>query len=193
MGYGWGSRENCECRGGWVRDKLKATVIGRPTLLDWKFKVNECPACGWREVLVTHREWQHSTDVTLDINAAPPAHVPEAIRVDWDEARAVLWSSPNGTAVLARRCLEGTLRHLGWNEHGLAKNVTALLKAAPQLKENMRLPLNVILELGNIAAHPQYRLDDREVINVQRHEAEFVLGMLLDFFALLPGAQESSD
>lgn len=106
-----------------------------------------------------------------------PSDLEPDVRKTYDEARAVLCSSPMAAAVLARRCLQQVIRlKLGITKDRLFDEIEEALKR-DELTKPTREALHHVREIGNWGAHPV--LDQsRALIDVERPEAEYTLRTL---------------
>jgi hypothetical protein len=108
-------------------------------------------------------------------NAKPtPDYVPEAIRKNYEEACLVLADSPNASASLARRCLQGMIHDVfDIRERTLKDEIDALEQELNPLVWNA---IEKVRKLGNIGAHMEK--DVNLIIDVERHEAEQLIELI---------------
>lgn len=111
-----------------------------------------------------------------------PDHVPPQIRSDYLEACRVLPFSEKASAALARRCLESLLREEAKVRPGkLFEEIGAVIRSG-QLPSHLAEDLDAIREIGNLAAHPVKNERTGEIIEVEPHEAEWLLSVLEGLF-----------
>jgi hypothetical protein len=126
----------------------------------------------------------------------PPA-IPKEIRVDFEEACAVLPFSPKASAALSRRCLQQVLvQYQGAEGGGLNRQIADFItKRHPP--EHIADQLHAVRQIGNFAAHPQKDSTTGEILPVEAAEAEWnldVLESLFDFVFVQPAlAKERKD
>jgi len=125
----------------------------------------------------TDESWEerHSLQLLPRSAAKPiPGYVPEAIRKNYEEACLVLAGSPNASASLARRCLQGMIRDF----HDIKKS--SLKKEIDGLENKLDPPvweaIEKIRHLGNIGAHMDK--DVNLIIDVEESEAEQLIGLI---------------
>lgn len=107
---------------------------------------------------------------------APP-NLETEIRQLYDEARAILFASPAGAALLARRCLQQVLRFkLGIKKGKLFDEIN---EAAPrsEFSQPTKEAMGHIREIGNWGAHPTVDQSDT-LIDVEPEDAEYTLEAL---------------
>jgi hypothetical protein len=96
-----------------------------------------------------------------------PEYVPAPVREDYLEACAILDLSPKAAATLARRALQGMIRHF----HGIVKGTLA--KEIEALKEKVDplvwQAIDAVRGVGNIGAHMEKDID--LIIDVEPDEA----------------------
>lgn len=97
-----------------------------------------------------------------------PNYIPQAIRVDYEEACKIVELSPRASATLSRRCLQGMIRDY-WKITGkknLYQEIDAITQqVTPQIKE----VLHSVRELGNIGAHMEE--DVNLIVDIDTNEA----------------------
>lgn len=106
-----------------------------------------------------------------------PSDVEPSIRKAYDEAREIVGVSPQGAAVLARRCVQHAIREkLGIKCRTLFDEI---LKAAvhPDLTRPTREALDHVRKIGNWGAHPDYD-QAAMLVEVTREEANYTLGVV---------------
>jgi len=74
------------------------------------------------------------------------------IRMDFDEARAILDISPRGAAALLRLCIQKLCKQLGKTGKNLNEDIASLVKDG--LDPDVQRALDVVRVVGNEAVHP---------------------------------------
>lgn len=82
----------------------------------------------------------------------PNADLPEELRADFEEARAVLDLSPRAAAALLRLCIEKLCQKVGDPKKGIDQNIAYLVKNG--LDVRIQQALDVVRVIGNEAVHP---------------------------------------
>lgn len=78
----------------------------------------------------------------------PSSHMPDSVRIPFEEAQAIAGASPWAACVLLRISLERLVEHLGGHGENLYKRIESLGLAADE-----RPLWDAIRKLGNDAAH----------------------------------------
>ena len=87
-----------------------------------------------------------------------PDYVPEAIREDYQEACAIITDSPKAAATLARRCLQGMIRHF-WQVSG-KRSLKDEIDAIESLVDPLTWQaIDATRHVGNIGAHMERDVD----------------------------------
>lgn len=100
--------------------------------------------------------------------------IPEVILNDYEEACLIKDLSPKASATLARRCLQGMIRHF-WKvkEKNLFEEIKAIEgKIEPEVWE----AIDSIRSLGNIGAHMEK--DINIIVDVEPDEAQLLINLL---------------
>ena len=117
------------------------------------------------------------------------AEVPEAIASDYREASMIVTLSPKASAALSRRCLQAVLVDPSAGK-ALAKDLAPQIQEVmPQLPSNLRDNIDLVRKVGNFAAHPNKSTQTGMIIDVEEHEAAFlldVLDLLFDHYYVAP-------
>jgi hypothetical protein len=120
--------------------------------------VSQCYSC--RELTV----WMHDKilypPVRYDIQ--PNDDLPEDLKKDFEEARAILDLSPRGAAALLRLCIQKLCKLLGQSGKDINSDIAGLV--AGGLDVRVQKALDVVRVIGNEAVHPGTidLRDDRE-------------------------------
>lgn len=108
--------------------------------------------------------WQHDTLIypAVESGPAPHAEMPEPLRRDFDEASAIVATSPRSAAALLRLLIEKLVDHLHAKGDNLNQKIGHLVGRG--LDEHLQMALDAVRVIGNNAVHPgQIELtDDRE-------------------------------
>lgn len=105
-----------------------------------------------------------------------PEYIPENIRSDYIEACLILEDSPNASAALARRCLQGMIRDFwGVKEKTLYQEIDAI---TDKVEPTMRPALLGLKDIGNIGAHPHL------IVDVSKDDANNLVRLLEILFKL---------
>lgn len=83
---------------------------------------------------------------------APNADLPEDIRRDFDEARAIASQSPRGAAALLRLCIQKLCAFLGEKGDRIDDDIAELVKRG--LSPIVQQSLDAVRVIGNQAVHP---------------------------------------
>lgn len=114
-----------------------------------------------------------------------PSEVPLEFAKVYSEACSVLPDSEAASAALSRRCLQHLLREKAKvKKDDLAKEIQQALDSK-QLPTHLAEDLDAIRNVGNFAAHPLKSTNTGEIVDVEPHEAEWLLNViegLFDFY-----------
>lgn len=143
-----------------------------------EFLFFKCPNC--LEISIYAKGWAVGLK-DLFVNIYPcfqcehyPDYVPEAIRVDYEEACAISGLSPKASATLSRRCLQGMIRDF-W---GIKKN--NLSEAINELKDKIPADLwqaiDSLRKIGNIGAHMEK--DINLIVDIDPEEAKKLIALI---------------
>jgi hypothetical protein len=118
-----------------------------------------------------------------------PPEVPKEFGTDYLEACQVLHDSEKASAALSRRCLQHLLREkAGIKSDDLAREIQQVLDSR-QLPSHLADDLDAVRNVGNFAAHPLKTTNTGEIVEVEPHEAEWLLNVLeglFDFYFVRP-------
>lgn len=115
--------------------------------------------------------------------------IPKKYIDDFQEARLVLPISPKASAALTRRILQFILR----DEYEIkARNLSSEIEkfiALPGVPSHISNAVDAVRIIGNLAAHPTKDNNTREIVEVEKNEAELlieVIDALFDFTFIQP-------
>jgi Domain of unknown function (DUF4145) len=155
--------------------------------LDWMYCANkECGELVIRlhethSVPVGEGRWDSQTNTRMvrpgGVQRPIDPLVPEPLKRDYREAAAILDVSPRMSAVLSRRILADILQeYAGQTDFGLNDRIKAFVADTSQ-PSSVRENLHYLAEIGNFSAHTQ-KNDQAEIVDVDRVEAEWTLGVI---------------
>ena len=103
-----------------------------------------------------------------------PDYIPESIRQDYTEACLIQDISPNASATLSRRCLQGMIRNFwGISKKSLNEEIKELeTKVDPSTWQ----AIDALRQIGNIGAHMEK--DVNVIIDVEPEEASLLIGLI---------------
>lgn len=119
------------------------------------FKYSQCLHCN-NNIL-----WLDKKIIFPDNGNAPMANndLPLDIKIDYEEARAILNKSPRGSAALLRLSIQKLCKHLGESGKDINKDIGNLVKKGLPLK--VQQALDIVRVIGNDSVHPgQINLTD---------------------------------
>lgn len=129
-----------------------------PTLFDLKHGESSIGVSGARASKCTSCDkvaiWINDTIVfpeTMEV-APPNPDTPEEIRLDYEEAGAILNKSPRGAAALIRLAIQKLCKELGQPGKNINDDISALVKAG--LDPLVQQALDTVRVIGNSAVHP---------------------------------------
>jgi Domain of unknown function (DUF4145) len=123
-----------------------------------------------------------------------PAEVPTEFTVDYSEACLVLPDSENASAALSRRCLQHLLREKSGAKKGDLTNEIQQVLDSGKLPTYLAEDLDAIRNIGNFAAHPVKATNSGAIVDVEPHEAEWLLNVLeglFDFYFVQPARAQA--
>ena len=105
-----------------------------------------------------------------------PDYIPETIRKNYEEACLIVSLSPNASATLARRCLQGMIRDF----HKIEKsNLHLEIKALEKMVDSdVWRAIDKVRQMGNIGAHMDK--DVNLMVDVECGEAEMLIWLIED-------------
>jgi len=122
---------------------------------DVGFAICRCFRCG------AFSTWIGGKMVFPPAVIAPPPNtdIPNDIKKDYEEARAISVQSPRGAAALLRLCIQKLCKHLGESGEKINNDISALVRKG--LPAKVQQALDVVRVVGNNAVHPgQIDLND---------------------------------
>jgi len=112
-----------------------------------------------------------------------PNYIPKALRDDYVEACRIRDLSPKASATLARRCLQGMIRHFcGINKSRLIDEINALREAVEGGSEPRGVTIESVdaidhvRKIGNIGAHMEK--DVNLIIDIEPGEAQALIELI---------------
>ncbi len=120
--------------------------------------VSECYSCGkfaiWHHDVIIYPPQRYEVE--------PNADLPDNVRKDFDEARAILNLSPRGASALLRLCVQKLCIHLGKPGKNIDADIASLV--VDGLDVRVQQALDIVRVIGNESVHPgQMDLaDDRD-------------------------------
>lgn len=103
-----------------------------------------------------------------------PSYVPDVITTDYKEACSIRDLSPKASATLARRCLQGMIRHF-WNvkKNRLVDEIEAI---SDKVDPMTWAAIDAVRKIGNIGAHMEKDID--VIVEVDPAEAKLLIGLI---------------
>jgi hypothetical protein len=119
------------------------------------YRLSGCQVCSkvalWREGILV---WPVPNHIT-----SPSPDMPEGVKTDYEEARAIYNLSPKGAAALLRLAIQKLCVHLGGTGENINADIGKLVKDGLSVK--VQQALDVVRVIGNNAVHPgQIAIDD---------------------------------
>jgi hypothetical protein len=108
--------------------------------------------------------------------AAKPlsAHVPASVRQDYEEACLILQLSPKAAATLARRALQGMVRHF-WSV-SMSRLADELKAIEGRCDQEVYKAMMSLKSVGNIGAHPER--DIALIVDIEPGEAQQLVDLI---------------
>ena len=134
----------------------RATQYGLETMLG--LSISKCYNCGNPTLWVL----ENVLYPPVRTGEPPNADLPDDVRADYEEARAILALSPRGAAALLRLAIQKLCKYLGEPGEHLNTDIGNLV--AKGLDPRVQMALDVVRVVGNNAVHPGTidLRDDRE-------------------------------
>jgi hypothetical protein len=95
----------------------------------------------------------------LEINILASPDMPDDVKQDFNEAKAVFYKSPRAAAALLRLALQKLCKHLGQPGENINADIGALVKNET-LNSRIQKVADTIRIVGNNAVHPGQMLDE---------------------------------
>lgn len=115
-----------------------------------------CAHCGEKSVWLSDLKSKSRGTMIWPVSTAgaPLAHeaMPEDVKADYDEARAIASLSPRGAAALLRLCVQKLCKHLGELGNNINDDIASLVKKG--LSVDIQRALDAVRVVGNNAVHP---------------------------------------
>ena len=108
----------------------------------------QCNRCGEVSIWIKDKQ-MYPFDSSAPL---PNADMPDILRTDYEEARAILNRSPRGAAALLRLATQKLCKHLGESGKNLNTDIKKL--AAKGLNQSIVDALDALRVIGNNAVHP---------------------------------------
>lgn len=127
---------------------------------------------------------------------APHPDLPDPIKADFEEARAISSQSPRGAAALLRLTIQKLCEHLGETGSNINNDIASLV--AKGLPPKIQKAMDVVRVVGNEAVHPGEMdiKDDQETVEMLFVLVNLVVEQMIatpnrvnEMFEKLPGAK----
>jgi hypothetical protein len=164
-------------------------ILGmEPKKPSYTMSVALCAGCGQPTIFV--KEWSNHAlgddqqiawhKQLYPIGRAPKSlpNTPQEHLRPYLAACRTLEASPEASACMSRRCLQGILRCQGYNQNVLAKQIEAALAETDRdrrLPAELRKTVDYIRSFGNLSAHPTNDAATLEIIDVEPDEAAWCI------------------
>lgn len=158
-----------------VAGKMSSRGFDGPQL---RVKIYKCPNCKKESVIAYGIDGYCENQTTHIFPKAVfqtfPDYIPAQIRKDYEEACSIVDLSPNASATLARRCLQGMIRDF-W---GITKGT--LYDEISAIKDKVTKPqwaaIDALRKIGNIGAHMEK--DTSLILDIEPNEAKQLLALI---------------
>ena len=180
-------------------DHWTANLINdAPGKNSWNSYSTVCPSCSNVVVdmeVLEHRPPKPNRKYRIRIypkgSSRPPVpkEVTEPLASDYPEACLVFSDSEKASAALSRRCLQMLLREKAGVKPGDLYSEIQQTLDSRQLPSHLAAALDSIRVVGNFAAHPIKSTNSGAILDVEPHEAEWLLDTLeglFDFYFVHP-------
>ena len=116
-----------------------------------------------------------SQDLKPQSSAKPfPNYIPAPVLRDYQEACLIRTLSPNASATLSRRCLQGIIRDF-WGIKA-ARLVDEIAKLKEKIDPTTWKAIDAVRSIGNIGAHMEKDID--LIVEVDPQEADLLVGLI---------------
>ncbi len=158
----------------------------------------KCPECKNDLLKFCSNKNNHETDegflIPLILKRKPLSeHIPKNYVKLYEESASVLPFSPGASAALSRTCLQLILRNYGKVTHGKLFDEIQQVIDSKVLSSELTQTLDIIRKNGNNATHPNKNENSKEIIQVDKDEAEWgleILDSLFDHYITRPHIQK---
>jgi hypothetical protein len=115
----------------------------------------------------------HKERMLYPSGSAPLPHpdLPNDIKDDYEEARAIASHSPRGAAALLRLAIQKLCKHLGEKGENINKDIASLVEKG--LSPKIQKALDIVRVIGNEAAHPG-QLDLKDDVETAKRLFELI-------------------
>lgn len=138
----------CNVYAGQLFGVMAVNFVGHEFTQVKGFSVSRCAHCAapslWKGLALVHP--------ALSTAPLPNADLPEDIKVDYEEARAILPVSPRGAAALLRLAIQKLCKHLGEPGKNIDADIAALVKKG--LPQTLQQAMDTLRVVGNESVHP---------------------------------------
>ncbi|MCG2787997.1 MAG: DUF4145 domain-containing protein [Anaerolineae bacterium] len=149
-----------------------------------------CPACGRFVVLFLEGHYHekggletYQETVIYPKYANAPylgSEIPKSYRDDFREAYAVNGISPKASAAISRRLLQNILHEAYKIEKRNLLTEINEFAQLPNVPQHLIEAIDAVREIGNLAAHPTKNVNTGEIVEIEPHEADWLLEVLLE-------------
>lgn len=168
--------QNMECRHGDLGIRIETIVCSNPECGEITFRMELCSTDCFRG------DWEltdpplHSWQLLPESEARPqPDYIPEPIRRNYREACLIGNLSPNASAAMSRRCLQGMIRDF-WGVQG-KNNLWGEIKAIKNdVDPAVWEAIDAVRQVGNIGAHMEK--DANLLLDVEPDEARSLIELI---------------
>lgn len=105
-----------------------------------------------------------------------PGYIPKPILDDYGEACLIKDLSPEASATLSRRCLQGIIRDFWKNKVKPGKLANEIEQIKDEVDQDTWKAIDAVRSVGNIGAHMEE--DVNVIIDVEPDEAELLIGLI---------------
>ena len=150
-----------------------------------------CRECFFEDFHINSKIVQYFPHLSANASKQLPDYIPLAIRKDYEEAYAVVDLSPNASAVLSRRCLQGMIRDF-W-EIDNWRFEKAIKELEDKISPETLSVLNTIRDFGNKGAHPDQNVNTVvDVTSFGARQLLKVIEILLNEWYIFPRQKQDA-